>query len=194
MTRSERTICCFVQHPHLWELVENIASELGLTIYRPSSIEAIFEEDAHSFLWFIVELDATDSEVKEKQENHFRKGLSVPIAFLSIDPSEGNDNHPIEIRIALPDQPTDFLHNILHGIHSNPHCEKRSELVQNYGDLSNREKEVLRHVIEGKSNKEIARLLFISARTVETHRSHILQKMKMDSFLSLACSHINDSN
>jgi hypothetical protein len=155
MSPSEQRICCFVQHPHLRELVENIASELELTIYRPKSIEAIFEKDNHPFLWFIVELDATDSDAKEKQENRFRKKLSVPIAFLSIDPSEGNDNHPIEIRIALPDQPTDFLHNILHGIHTNPHCKKKSELVRHYGGLSKREKEVLRHVIEGKSNKEI---------------------------------------
>jgi len=192
MSQSERKICCFVEHWHLKELVENITNELGLRIYRPNSIEEIFEKDDHSFLWFIVELDTTNSDVKEKQERRFRKEFSVPIAFLSIDSSEGNDNHPIEIRIALPDEPTDFLHNILHDIHVDPYCQKKSKLVKKYGNLSNREREVLRHVIEGKNNKEIAGLLYISTRTVEAHRSHILHKMEMDSFVALACSHINN--
>lgn len=192
MSPSEEIICCFVQHPRLENLVENIANELRLAIYRPNSIEEIFEED-RSFLWFIVELDATDPDVKNKLENRFRQEFSVPIAFVSIDPSQKNDNYPIEIRIAFPDNPTDFLHNILHAIHTDQECEKKSTLVRNYGNLSKREKEVLRHVNEGKNNKEIARLLYISPRTVETHRSHILQKMKIDSFLALACSHINDS-
>jgi DNA-binding NarL/FixJ family response regulator len=44
--------------------------------------------------------------------------------------------------------------------------------------LSPREREVLKMVAEGKSNKEIADLLYISTRTVENHRSNIMNKLK----------------
>jgi DNA-binding NarL/FixJ family response regulator len=46
-----------------------------------------------------------------------------------------------------------------------------------YDTLSEREREVLQLVAEGRSSKEIAELLSISATTVETHRAHILQKL-----------------
>lgn len=43
--------------------------------------------------------------------------------------------------------------------------------------VTDREEEVLKLVAEGHSTKEIAELLFISAKTVERHRSNILQKL-----------------
>ncbi|MFQ5681101.1 MAG: response regulator [Candidatus Omnitrophota bacterium] len=43
--------------------------------------------------------------------------------------------------------------------------------------LSAREKDVLRLVVEGKTAKEIAQTLFISARTVENHKNSILKKL-----------------
>lgn len=43
--------------------------------------------------------------------------------------------------------------------------------------LTSREKEILRRIAEGKANKNIAAGLKISIRTVETHRSHLIQKL-----------------
>lgn len=45
------------------------------------------------------------------------------------------------------------------------------------GDLSERETEVLRLIALGHTNVEIAEKLYLSVRTVETHRSHIQQKL-----------------
>ena len=44
-------------------------------------------------------------------------------------------------------------------------------------DLTKREYEVLGLVASGKSNKELADALFISIKTVETHKTHILEKL-----------------
>jgi DNA-binding NarL/FixJ family response regulator len=44
-------------------------------------------------------------------------------------------------------------------------------------DLTKREQEVLALVASGKSNHEVADELFISIKTVETHKSHILDKL-----------------
>jgi DNA-binding NarL/FixJ family response regulator len=45
--------------------------------------------------------------------------------------------------------------------------------------LTTREKEVLRLTAEGKSSKEIADILFISARTVDHHRARIMRKLNL---------------
>jgi DNA-binding NarL/FixJ family response regulator len=43
--------------------------------------------------------------------------------------------------------------------------------------LTTREKEILKLIAEGKSNKEIAGLLFISIRTVENHRAKVMKRL-----------------
>src|SRR5881392_453614 len=47
--------------------------------------------------------------------------------------------------------------------------------------LSDREREVLRLLALGHTNQEIAKELFISVRTAETHRAHIMQKLGLAS-------------
>ena len=51
--------------------------------------------------------------------------------------------------------------------------------------LTNREREVVQLLAEGKSNKEVADRLDISARTAEGHRSEIMRKLKLRSFAEL---------
>ena len=45
--------------------------------------------------------------------------------------------------------------------------------------LSDREREVLRLLALGHTNQEIAKQLYISVRTAETHRAHIMQKLRL---------------
>jgi two-component system nitrate/nitrite response regulator NarL len=52
-------------------------------------------------------------------------------------------------------------------------------------ELSQREREVLIGIAEGLGNKEIARRLGISSRTVETHRCHIMKKLDIHSIAGL---------
>lgn len=47
--------------------------------------------------------------------------------------------------------------------------------------LSEREREVLRLLARGYTNQEIAKQLFISVRTAETHRAHVMQKLRLSS-------------
>jgi DNA-binding NarL/FixJ family response regulator len=54
-------------------------------------------------------------------------------------------------------------------------------LDDSYDLLTEREREILQLVAEGKTNKEVAALLDVSVTTVETHRTHILQKLGLHS-------------
>lgn len=51
--------------------------------------------------------------------------------------------------------------------------------------LSPREKEVLQGMLEGLSSKQVAKELGLSPRTVETHRSHIMEKLEVSSLAQL---------
>jgi DNA-binding NarL/FixJ family response regulator len=51
--------------------------------------------------------------------------------------------------------------------------------------LSDREKEVLQMVAEGKTSSEIAGILFLSVKTIETYRSRIMQKLGLKDVPSL---------
>jgi DNA-binding NarL/FixJ family response regulator len=54
-------------------------------------------------------------------------------------------------------------------------------LKDSYDLLTDREKEILQLLAEGKSNKEVATALDLSTYTVETHRTHIMQKLNLHS-------------
>jgi DNA-binding NarL/FixJ family response regulator len=63
----------------------------------------------------------------------------------------------------------------------NDFCKSEKEGVKRVkkvsDSLSKRETEVLQLVAEGRTNQEVADLLFISVKTVETHKTHILEKL-----------------
>lgn len=46
-------------------------------------------------------------------------------------------------------------------------------------ELSHREKEILQLIAEGKSSKEIAEILFLSSKTVDSHRKNIMDKLEL---------------
>lgn len=50
-----------------------------------------------------------------------------------------------------------------------------------YDLLTDREREILQFIAEGKANKEIANALNLSLNTVDTHRSHVLRKLNLHS-------------
>ncbi|SRR5258706_6312962 len=52
-------------------------------------------------------------------------------------------------------------------------------LSDSYDLLSDREKEVMQLLAEGRTNKEVATLLNLSTHTVDTHRTHIMQKLNL---------------
>jgi len=48
-----------------------------------------------------------------------------------------------------------------------------------YDSLTDREKQVLKLVAEGRSNKEVAELLDISVKTAMSHREHVMMKLQV---------------
>jgi DNA-binding NarL/FixJ family response regulator len=58
--------------------------------------------------------------------------------------------------------------------------------------LSGRERQVLNMIVSGKSNKEIARLLNISPKTVEKHRASVMSKLEVHTVAQLMARALRD--
>lgn len=62
---------------------------------------------------------------------------------------------------------------------------KKEHSTDPFDTLSHREKEILAHIADGSTSKEIAEKLFISLATVKSHRNNIMKKLKVNDMASL---------
>lgn len=62
---------------------------------------------------------------------------------------------------------------------------KKEQSNDPFDTLSGREKEILKHIADGSTSKEIAGKLFISLATVKSHRNNIMKKLKVNDMASL---------
>ncbi|MGH8708580.1 MAG: response regulator transcription factor [Burkholderiales bacterium] len=129
----------------------------------------------------------------ELQEYLKREGIEIPIVFVS-----GHGDVPTAVS-AIKGGAVDFIQkpfgyrDVLAIIRraferSAEKREKRvrrSHVAERLATLTEREREVMQRVIEGKLNKVIADDLGISVKTVEFHRAKVMEKMSADSVAGL---------
>ena len=120
-------------------------------------------------------------------------GLETPIVFLT-----GHGSIPASVQamkagavefLTKPFDEQDLLRAIQEAIERDRrtrqvHADMR-ELRERYESLTTREQEVMRQVVSGLLNKQIAGELKITEDTVKFHRGHIMRKMRADSLADL---------
>lgn len=70
--------------------------------------------------------------------------------------------------------------------------EKQS-LQHKFDQLTEREQQVLAHVIQGMTNKQISEAMFLSLRTIEVHRAKIMKKLEVNNMAELV-QHLGSLN
>ena len=129
----------------------------------------------------------------ELQETRQVMGAALPVIFLS-----GFGDVPSTVR-AIKGGAVDFLEKpvtaealvarVRHTLaEERRHRARRAEremIRQGYASLSPREREVMVLATKGLANKEIARHLRISPRTVENHRARVMEKMQAENIADL---------
>lgn len=106
---------------------------------------------------------------------------------------EKEDNYKVPQRKNLPISfVKDFLFFFNISLEDIPKLMEFSEELENekqfilkhkkqFDSLTFKEKQVFKHVVEGKKSNEIAKLLFVETTTISTHRKHIKQKLNLES-------------
>ena len=141
----------------------------------------------------ILDMQMPDSHGLELQKALTAGDNHLPVIFLT-----GHGDVPTTVR-ALKNGAVDFLEKpvdastLLAAVRSalQKHQEDRGRFEQiarikaRLASLTPREYEVLRHVIAGELNKQIAGTLAISEKTVKVHRAHVMEKMGVHSIAEL---------
>lgn len=166
----------------------------GQTIKTFESAEAFldgYDSTAPGCLLLDVRMPLMDG--LELQEVLQKRNISIPIIFIS-----GNADIPDSARafragaVDFLEKPFDsdvLLTRISEAIqkdisHRRKLIEKR-KLQERLSFLTEREKEVLCLIVSSYSNKEAAKALDISKRTIDIHRAHIMEKMQADNITDL---------
>jgi FixJ family two-component response regulator len=142
----------------------------------------------------ILDVDMPDMDGPALQEELLRRGLHLPIIFLS-----GQGTIPMTVR-ALKAGALDFLTKPVKGdvlmacvnealqqlSISRKQAKVSESIAARLAALTEREREVMMLAVAGHTSKEIAQRLNISYRTVEIHRAHVMQKTGTSNMLELA--------
>ena len=117
----------------------------------------------------------------ELQETLLERDIDVPIVFIT-----GNGDVPMAVE-AMKRGAFDFIEKPFDGERLVAQVRRALESANAHGmaTLSEREREVLDLVLEGKPSREVATLLSISAKTVEFHRARIMRKLGVRSAAEL---------
>lgn len=127
------------------------------------------------------------------QQELAKAGIAVPVIFIT-----GHGDVPMTVR-AMKAGAADFLTKpfdeqaLLDAVESaiaqdraqRDDATRQAELAQRYRALTEREREVLKHVVAGQANKQIAAELGLSLVTVKVHRGQVMRKMAAKSVAEL---------
>jgi len=129
----------------------------------------------------------------ELQEELLKRNNKIPIIFIS-----GHADIPLSSKafrngaVDVIEKPFDNEH-LLQRINEAVdkllitwnEVQKKRQILERYAQLTEREKEVFMLIVHNHSNKQAAKIMGISNRTVDVHRAHLMEKMQADSLNTL---------
>ena len=166
----------------------------GYVVKTFPSAEA-FLEDAGSAVDGIMLLDQrmTGMSGLELQAKLTRSGIDLPIIFItghgdvrmSVKAVKAGAINFLEKPFSNEDLHASIKEAFSHADNSRKHRGQVAALRKRQASLTAREREVVKHVVAGMSNRALGDLLGVCDRTIEVHRSRVMKKMGAESLPDL---------
>lgn len=131
-----------------------------------------------------------------------QRRIDLPVIFLT-----GSSDIPIAVAamregatdfIEKPFENADLLGRVRQAVarhrHQRRELSQRDEVQRRLATLTARERSVMELVVAGQTNKEIARNLGASYRTIEIHRRHVMEKMNASTLADLVRLRLMESD
>jgi len=195
MKTGEPIVFVVDDDPSVRETLADLIASVGLSVLAFRSAREFLESrrpDAPACLVLDVRLPGLSG--LELQRELLRIEAPIPIIFIT-----GHADIPMTVRamkegavefLAKPFRDQDLLDAIQHAIDIDRAARQERTIVaevrQCYESLTKREREVMKLIVSGLLNKQIAAQLGSSETTVKMHRGQIMHKMKAQSAVQLA--------
>jgi two-component system, LuxR family, response regulator FixJ len=194
MTEPQPTVFVIDDDASMRRALSYLLEAAGYKVETYSSAETFLTRENYGGVGCII-LDVRMPGLSgmELQEKLIRSAYRMPIIFLT-----GHGEVTMGVQ-AMKKGAVDFLtkpcddeqllaaiHRAIEiGIQTRGHFEEAKEILSRIGLLTPREKEILRYVIAGMLNKQIALKLGIAEITVKIHRGRIMEKLSAESVADL---------
>ena len=181
--------------PSMREALADLIASVGLSVEAFKSAPEFLERtrpDAPACLVLDVRLPGLGG--LDLQRELLRREAPIPIIFIT-----GHGDIPMSVRamkegavefLPKPFRDQDLLDAIQHAIEIDRVARQERTLVaavrRRYESLTKREREVMKLLVSGLLNKQIAAQLGSSEVTIKMHRGQVMHKMKAESVVQLA--------
>jgi two-component system response regulator FixJ len=191
---KNETVFVVDDDPDVRDSLSVLLSSANFQVETFDSARAFLASDALGRAGCLVaDVRMPDMDGLELQEEIGKRKSKLPVIIIT-----GHGDVPLAVR-AMKAGAVDFLEkpfeeerligSIKRAMTANSAMQSQAKAVEivsaRIAQLTGREREVLSLVVAGRANKEIARALNISPRTVEIHRAHVMEKMEADSLAEL---------
>jgi FixJ family two-component response regulator len=180
--------------PSMRTALEDLVGSVGLEVRpfaSPEEFLASHRPDAPGCLVLDVRLPGMSGLTFQKELE--KSGVALPVIFIT-----GHGDIPMSVR-AMKAGAIEFLtkpfhdQDLLDAIHAAIERDRErrreavlvSELRERYATLTERERDIMRLVVVGRANKQIAAELNVREMTVKVHRGQVTRKMKAGSLPEL---------
>jgi RNA polymerase sigma factor (sigma-70 family) len=191
---SEPTVFLVDDEASVLKALARLLRSAGLNVKTYGSSQEFLQlHDPHAPGCLVLDVAMPGLNGLDLQRALAAKGTELPIIFLT-----GRGDIPMSVAamkqgavdfLTKPTNDEDLLAAIRAGIRkdrANRHAEaERSRMQHRLATLTPREREVLRYIIAGRPNKQVAADLGIVEKTVKVHRARILKKMNVHSLAEL---------
>lgn len=175
------------------EAIRNLLRSVGLKVETFGTAQDFLVSDPRGLGCLILDVRLPGASGLELQRRLIERNRDIPIIFIT-----GHGDIPMSVKaikagavefLTKPFRDQDLLDAVQQAIHRDRERRSReqemSDLRERYASLTPRELEVMKFVVRGLINKQIACELGVTESTVKMHRGQLMLKMKAESLADL---------